>query len=305
MAEVDRVVADRRRFLKSAAGSCAAVAGIGTASVASSEIAMATREGRPPTTFSRAVDLTHTLRPDFPAWFSEGQDIMGRTAPASLTEVDEFVVDAETPFALKKVSYWEHVGTHVDAASHCSAGGKSVDEIPAEELVAPLAVLDIRKEAAEDPLAQVTPEHVRRWEAVNGPLPPGCFVAMNSGWSEKAGDRKAFLCPDESAEGLFTWQQPAFHPDTASMLLEDREEKIGDTHRSAPHIDSVLGDFGLRFTSGREVEVPDEGPTPREGTVGARRLGSRRRLMGVHDFRPKGWVVGMAGVSEMPPFRMT
>ncbi len=29
------------------------------------------------------------------------------------------------------------------------------------------------------------------------------------------------------------------------------------------------------------------------------------RLMGVHDFRPKGWVVGMAGVSEMPPFRMT
>ena len=76
---------------------------------------MATREGRPPTTFSRAVDLTHTLRPDFPAWFSEGQDIMGRTAPASLTEVDEFVVDAETPFALKKVSYWDgRLGTPTD-----------------------------------------------------------------------------------------------------------------------------------------------------------------------------------------------
>ena len=46
---------------------------------------------------------------------------------------------------------------------------------------------------------------------------------MSSGWSEKADDRTAFLCPDESAEGLFTWRQPAFHPDTASMLLEDRE----------------------------------------------------------------------------------
>ena len=41
--------------------------------------------------------------------------------------------------------------------------------------------------------------------------------------------------------------------------------KIGDTHRSAPHIDSVLEDFGLRFTSGRQVEVPDEGPTQRKG----------------------------------------
>ena len=223
MAEVDRVIADRRRFLKTAAGSCAAVAGIGSASVASTNASDAVPTDRPPTTFSRTVDLTHTLTPDFPAWFSEGQDIMGRTAPASLTEVDEFVIDAETPFALKKVSYWEHVGTHVDAANHCSAGGKSVDEIPADELVAPLAVIDIRKEAAEDPLAQVTPEHVRRWEAEHGPLPPGCFVAMNSGWSEKADDRKAFLCPDESAEGLFTWRQPAFHPDTASMLLEDRE----------------------------------------------------------------------------------
>ena len=128
MAEVDRVIADRRRFLKTAAGSCAAVAGIGSASVASTNASDAVPTDRPPTTFSRTVDLTHTLTPDFPAWFSEGQDIMGRTAPASLTEVDEFVIDAETPFALKKVSYWEHVGTHVDAANHCSAGGKSVDE---------------------------------------------------------------------------------------------------------------------------------------------------------------------------------
>ena len=222
MAEVDRVIADRRRFLKTAAGSCAAVAGIGSASVASTAVLDPASAQRPPTSFTRTVDLTHTLRPDFPAWFAEGQVIMGRTAPASLTEVDEFVIDAETPFALKKVSYWEHVGTHVDAANHCSAGGKSVDEIPADELVAPLVVIDMRKEAADDPLAQVTPEHVRRWEAAHGPLPPRCFVAMNSGWAEKAGDSKAFFCADES-DGGGASRQPAFHPDTARMLLEDRE----------------------------------------------------------------------------------
>ena len=214
--EVDRVIADRRRFLKSAAGGCAAAVGLSATAPAA---ALAPPR---PTTFSRVIDLTHTLSPDFPAWFKEGQDILGRTAPPTLVEVDEFEVTPDTPFALKRVSYWEHVGTHVDAANHFSLG-KSVDEIPASELVAPLAVIDIRDEAARDPLAQVTPEHVRKWEARHGELPEGAFVAMMSGWSEKAGNREQFMPVDESVEGPFNWKQPAFHPDTARMLLEDRD----------------------------------------------------------------------------------
>ena len=221
IAEVDRIVANRRSFLKSAVGSCAAAAGLG---VASSSLAETIRKPAtyPPVTFSRTVDLTHTLTPDFPAWFTEGEDVMGRTAPASLAQVDEFVIDENTPFALKKVSYWEHVGTHVDAASHCS-NRSSVDEIPAEQLVSPLVVIDIRSEAAEDPLAQVTPEHIQKWEAVHGPLPPRCFVAMNSGWSEKIHDRKAFLCPLEKDGQIVALRQPAFHPDTTRMFLEDHD----------------------------------------------------------------------------------
>ncbi len=222
MAEVDRVIADRRRFLKSAVGSCAAAAGLGASTVAAAETPRPAPGYRPPTTFSRTVDLTHTLTPDFPAWFSEGEDIMGRTAPASLTLDDEFVIDEETPFALKKVSYWEHVGTHVDAASHCSHGS-SVDEIPPEQLVSPLVVIDIRAEAAEDPLAQVTPEHIRKWEALHGLLPPCCFVAMNSGWADKVHDRKAFFASEDLGDGRVVSRQPAFHPDTATMLLEDRD----------------------------------------------------------------------------------
>ena len=222
IAEVDRVVENRRSFMKNAVGSCVAAAGVGgVSSVAAAKEGLAS-SSKPPVRFSRTVDLTHTLTPDFPAWFTEGEDIMGRTPPASLSMVDEFVIDENTPFALKKVSYWEHVGTHIDAASHCSHM-KSVDEIPAEELVLPLVVIDIRSEAAKDPLAQVTPEHIRAWEAKHGPLPAGCFVAMNSGWSEKVHDRKAFLCPGEHGGRVVPIQQPAFHPDTARMLLEDRD----------------------------------------------------------------------------------
>ena len=220
IAEVDRIVAGRRRFLKIAAGSCAAAAGLGGISNAAS--AQSAPTSRPKMTFSRTVDLTHTLTPDFPAWFSEGDEIMGQTAPASLALDDVCVIDERTPFAFKKVSYWEHVGTHVDAASHFSHGS-SVDEIPPEQLVSPLAVIDIRDEAAEDPLAQVTPEHIGKWEAMHGPLPPRCFVAMNSGWADKVNDRKAFFAPEEQRDGRVVSRQPAFHPDTATMLLEDRD----------------------------------------------------------------------------------
>lgn len=220
MREVEKAIADRRGFLKAAAGGCAA--GLATAGTAHG-IPTAPAPRREPVTFRRTVDLTHTLRPGFPAWFKDGDDIIGVTAPPTFTITDEFVIDQDTPFALKKVSYWEHVGTHVDAASHCFLGGESVDRIPAEDLVAPLAVIDIREEATRDPLAQVTPEHIRKWESRHGELPPGSFVAMNSGWSEKVDDRKAFMCPDPSIEPPFNWQQPAFHPDTARMLLEDRD----------------------------------------------------------------------------------
>ena len=222
IAEVDRIVADRRSFLKTAAGSCAAAVGLGAVSSTVVAEPSPVPAAYPPVTFSRTVDLTHTLTHDFPAWFTEGEQIMGRTAPASLAEVDEFVVDENTPFALKKVSYWEHVGTHVDAANHCSHKS-SVDEIPVEQLISPLVVIDIRAEAAEDPLAQVTPEHIRKWEADHGPLPPQCFVAMNSGWADKVHDRKAFLCPGEHGGNPVAIRQPAFHPDTARMLLEDHD----------------------------------------------------------------------------------
>jgi kynurenine formamidase len=46
---------------------------------------------------------------------------------------------------------------------------------------------------------------------------------MNSGWAEKIHDRKAFLCPLEEGDEVIALRQPAFHPDTARMLLEDRD----------------------------------------------------------------------------------
>src|SRR5947208_3039359 len=90
--------------------------------------------------FSRAVDLTHTLSPDFPTFFG---------VPG---------IEMEKKFDFKKDGfnlYWwrlvEHAGTHLDAPIHFSESGATVDKIPAATLVLPLVVIDVATKAAQNP----------------------------------------------------------------------------------------------------------------------------------------------------------
>lgn len=178
---------------------------------------------RPPVTFSRVADLSHVLHGEFPAWFKEGQAV-GRQAPDGTEIIGPASVEIEDVFTfsthrvnLKKISYWEHVGTHMDAPSHFSEGS-GCDEIPAEDLVRPLAVIDLKAKAAEDPLALLTLEDVKAWEAEHGPLPQGACVALNSGWAKHVGTDK-FFSPDADGKR----RQPAFHVEAIEYFLEERE----------------------------------------------------------------------------------
>src|SRR5882762_7201304 len=86
--------------------------------------------------FTRAVDLTHTMSPDFPTFFG---------VPG---------IEMEKKFDFKKDGfnlYWwriiEHAGTHLDAPIHFSEGGITAERIPAATLVAPLAVVNVAAKA--------------------------------------------------------------------------------------------------------------------------------------------------------------
>ena len=151
------------------------------------------------------ADLTHELHPDFPTFFGEPQFEMER----------KFGFDTDG-FNLFEFTVNEHTGTHMDAPLHFSADGLSVAEIPVEELIVPLAVIDIAAKAEDDPDAQVTPEDVDAWIATNGDLPQGCCVAMYSGWAAKVDDA-AFRGADEDG----TLHFPGFHPDATQMLIEN------------------------------------------------------------------------------------
>jgi kynurenine formamidase len=152
---------------------------------------------------SRVIDLTHTLRPDFPTF--------GGT-PAFEMEQATFL--ARDGYNLNKFTYFEHVGTHFDAPIHFTADGMTVDRIPAESLVCPLVVLDIRERAAAEADYAATPDDIAAHEARHGPIPAGACLALLSGWDARAGGA-AFRNLDAGNVMRF----PGFRPDAAALLI--------------------------------------------------------------------------------------
>ena len=156
-------------------------------------------------TATSVVDLTYTLSETFPTYFG---------APGFAAE--QGFNFAEHGFNLFNLSINEHTGTHVDAPLHFSADGHAVDEIPVDDLVCPLAVIDIRAKAAEDPEATVTPDDLAAWIAANGPIPERACVAMLSGWGARVtGDGY------RNVDGEGKMRFPGFHIEAAQMLLEE------------------------------------------------------------------------------------
>lgn len=184
----------RRGFFKGAVMASAAAAA-GTMTTAPAAMAAG---------HSTVEDMTHTLHPEFPTYFGE--------PGFSMEQKFNF---AEHGFNLFNNSVNEHTGTHVDAPLHFSADGKSVDEIPVENLIAPLCVIDIAARAAEDADTRVTPEDIKAWMASHGDIPENACVAMHSGWAPKV-DTDGFRNFDGT-----TQHYPGFHPDAAAMLIEE------------------------------------------------------------------------------------
>lgn len=214
----------RRSFLRSAAGlaavtalaGCAPVSATAPAGTAAAAASMAA--GRH--SFSRIFDLTHTLTPDFPTFGGDPQ-----------LELETMVTLANDGYNMYRWLLVEHTGTHMDAPFHFS-DGPSADQIPVEDLMGPLVVVDIRAKAEADPDAQLTPDDLAAWESSNGPIPDGAIVAMNSGWDAFLGTDK-FRNADDSGAMHF----PGFHIEAIEMLLNERNAK-------GIFVDTLSLDFG-------------------------------------------------------------
>jgi len=158
--------------------------------------------------FSRAVDLTHTMSPDFPTFLGE---------PG---------IEMLKQFDLKKDGYnlhwWrinEHAGTHLDPPIHFSETGITADKIPADTLVVPLAVIDVVAKAAKNPDYELSRDDLAAWERRHGRLPTNCCVAMHAGWGQRVTDAARFTGRD--AGGVLHF--PGISGEATDWLLKQRK----------------------------------------------------------------------------------
>lgn len=158
--------------------------------------------------FKGVVDLTHTLSPEFPTFFG---------VPG--IEIEKKYDVKKDGFNLNTWKLLEHVGTHLDAPIHFSENGATADTIVTAELVVPLAVIDVRKQAEKDPDYLVSVEDVLIWEKRFKKLPDSCCVAMLSGWGAHVGNEAKFTGKDASGGFHF----PGFSPELAEWLLKERK----------------------------------------------------------------------------------
>ena len=193
-----------------------------------------------PLHFDHLEDLTYTLTPEFPYI-----PVHGLTFPFSMSPI------ATIPKNGVAANTWhihEHLGTHIDAPNHFNPMGASVDNIPLEDLIIPVEVIDIQKRAEQDPDAELTPEDIHQFEHQYGPIPAHSCVMMLSGW-EKWVRTPKYLGLDSQGVKHF----PGFSTAAIEFLVRQRQiAGIGaDVISFDPGRDSTYKSHRLLFSMGK------------------------------------------------------
>lgn len=158
-------------------------------------------------TGARVIDMSYPLTPEFPLF----------PAYDPVRVADKFTCKNDG-FFVKSWAFDEHSGTHVDAPAHFGDGAATVDRIAPEELILPVAVIDIRGRVEHDDDATVVADDVLAWERRHGPLPERCAVFALTGWGSRVHDPAAYLNADAGGK----MHAPGFSAHLTEFLKTER-----------------------------------------------------------------------------------
>ena len=160
-------------------------------------------------TFSSVVDLTHEAGDKTPMFDEPSKD---RFQARTVAQIDK------DGFFARYICLPEHFGTHIDAPAHFSVGRWTVDQIPPQRLIGPLAVIDVSGKAHANPDYAVSVEDIAEWERANGQIPAGAIVMVRTGWATRWSSEKDYRNADASG----TLHFPGYSPEAARFLVEAR-----------------------------------------------------------------------------------
>jgi len=159
--------------------------------------------------FRSVIDLTHTLDDRSPNW--EGTE----ESPYRSTELGNLARDG---YYSRVFTTQEHYGTHLDAPAHFAAGAWTVDQIPADRLVRPAVVIDVRLQVRGNPDYEITVQDIAEWESVHGMIARGAVVLGHTGWEERWDLPEKYR--NVQSDGLTHY--PGFSLEAAELLVNNR-----------------------------------------------------------------------------------
>jgi kynurenine formamidase len=165
----------------------------------------------------RVVDLTQPLAPATPVI---GLPAIFASSPGVTIDVISRYDEKGPAWYWNTLRFGEHTGTHFDAPVHWVTGkdlpDNACDTIPARRFIGPACVIDVTRDADENPDFLLTPPVVEAWEDRHGRIPRGAWVLLRTGWSRRTD--AAFI--NAAADGPHT---PGFDAAASRLLAHDRD----------------------------------------------------------------------------------
>jgi kynurenine formamidase len=157
--------------------------------------------------YREVVDLSRVVHPNMPRWPGD--------PPIRFRAVARLDPDG---YFLRRFSMGEHTGTHMNAPGSFHRHGESIDAYPAESLVAPAVVIDVRASAKADADYALDAAALLHWERQHGKIPPGSVVLLYTGWpAEQRHPEESSVSSNNT--GL---RFPGFGIQAARILLDER-----------------------------------------------------------------------------------
>ena len=123
------------------------------------------------------VDLTHAFGPTTPVASAFGQ---AKMTPAVDPHTLEAYTIARDGFRATYYAMVGQYGTHIDPPAHVAPTGRTMDDIPLDEMILPLVVLDDTPYLSADPAHAFSLADLAAWEKDHGAVQGGAFVALRT-----------------------------------------------------------------------------------------------------------------------------
>lgn len=133
----------------------------------------------------RWVELSHRMDNDSPYWSG---------IPAGSASLGDVVFDWGNPMLECQIQTFKfpgQFGTHIDFPAHFVKGAPCAEAFGPKDAAFPLCVIDVTEQVRKDQTYCVTAADIQAWEAVNGPIPDGAFVALRTDWYRNWPDMNA------------------------------------------------------------------------------------------------------------------